>query len=81
MGLVIAPDPAVDVLVRVVADLAQQRLAVDGDRGEMASAPLVVEGLAAGRDGLDALPDGIVAVGLTASEVPPEVWVCWVIRP
>ena len=46
--LVIAPGPAVDLAVGVVADLADDGLAVAGDGGDALACPLVFDGLAAG---------------------------------
>jgi len=60
--LAIAPGPAVDLAVRFIADLADQRLAIDRNGIELAVQPDVAEGLAARRNRLLPLALRIVAV-------------------
>ena len=66
MLLTIAPGPAVDLAVRFVADLADQRLAVDCDFIDLAVQPDVADGLAARRDRL--LPLALRIVAVTGSQ-------------
>ncbi|MGZ4954577.1 MAG: hypothetical protein ACXV8Q_05645 [Methylobacter sp.] len=60
--LVVTPNPAVDLAVGFVTDLAEQRLAVDQYCVDMVAAPLVVDLLTAGAEASGALPGGVVAV-------------------
>ncbi len=60
--LVVAPDPAVDLSVGVVADLADDGLAVTVNGGDAVACPLVFCGLAAGAEAVGALPGRIVSM-------------------
>lgn len=58
----IAPDPAAGLAVRFVNDLADQRLAIDRDRVDLAVQPDIADGLAARRDRPLPLAQRVVAV-------------------